>query len=268
LKPRIAIVGALARELRPLVRKWKLESKQDGVVVYSSAEAVAAYAGIGAARARLAVAAALSFGPVSEIVSVGWAGGLHPAMTGGMVRRIDRVINATTREIFVLSTAGPAQQKNGLGKTVLLTLDRFASAAEKQYLQERYKADMVDMEAGVVAGIAREMGIPFAAIKSISDDDSFDLPGIERYATRDGRFREGEFAAYVALRPALWKATAQMGRTSSLAAKELCRELQRYIQGAAEQALAPDGAGGEQASNPEAGPESEPLVPNAVRTKA
>jgi adenosylhomocysteine nucleosidase len=258
----------LARELRPLVRKWKLESKQNGVVVYSSPEAVAAYAGIGAARARLAVAAALSFGPVSEIVSVGWAGGLHPAMKGGMVRRIDSVINAATREIFMLRTAGQTQHKNGSGRTILLTLDRFASAAEKQYLQERYKADMVDMEAGVVASIAQEKGIPFAAIKSISDDDSFDLPGIERYATQDGRFREGEFAAYVALRPALWKATAQMGRTSSLAAKQLCQELERYIRGVAEQALAPEGAGGEQASRQERGPESEALVPNAVRTKA
>ncbi len=225
MSPRIAIVAAMARELRPLVKNWELEIDEGGVSVYSSAEAVAAYAGIGEERARLAVAAALSLGPVREIVSAGWAGGLHPAMKGGMVRRIGRVIDAASGEVFVL---GSSERGAGPG-TVLLTMDRFASAAEKQYLRERYQADMVDMEASVVAGVARECGIRCTAIKAISDDDSFDLPGIERYSTPDGRFREGAFAAYVALRPALWKATARMGRTSSLAAKELCRALERHI---------------------------------------
>lgn len=221
----------MARELRPLVRNWKLEINQDGVAVYSSADAVAAYAGIGAERVRLAVDAALSLGPVHEIVSAGWAGGLHPGMRGGMVRRIDRVIDASSGEVFALEPKKQSGNGNGASGTVLLTMERFASAAEKRHLRERFKADMVDMEASVVAEIAGEKGIPCIAIKAVSDDDSFDLPGIERYSTADGRFREGAFAAYVVLRPALWKATAQMGRTSSLAAKELCRELERHIAG-------------------------------------
>jgi adenosylhomocysteine nucleosidase len=241
LKARIAIVAAMARELRPLVRNWKLEINENGVVVYSSAEAVAAYAGIGADRVRLAVEAALSLGPVSQIVSAGWAGGLHPGIKGGMVRQVKKVIDAMSGEVYLLGPTHQVEQTNGLSGTVLLTMDRFASAAEKRHLWERYKADIVDMEAAIVAEMAQSKGTSCAAIKAISDDDTFDLPGIERYSTPEGKFREGEFAAYVALRPALWKATARMGRTSTLAARALCRELQRYIAGMNPQTLSPSG---------------------------
>ena len=77
MKARIAIVAAMAGELRPLVKGWKREMTPEGVTIYTSDEAVAVFAGLGLQRARLATAAALRLGPIRRIISAGWAGGLQ-----------------------------------------------------------------------------------------------------------------------------------------------------------------------------------------------
>ena len=85
------------------------------------------------------------------------------------------------------------------------------------------------MEAAAVARIARARNIPFAAIKAISDEFDFELPGLERFSTPTGQFRERAFAAHAALRPWLWLRVAKMARSSSLAARNLCTAIAAEI---------------------------------------
>jgi adenosylhomocysteine nucleosidase len=215
----------MERELRPLIKGWKLESDAGGVTVYSSAKAVAVFAGLGRERAKLATAAALRFGPVRRIVSAGWAGGLHAGMVPGGVWRVRSVVDAVTGVVFEAQGLGGTKE---LG-SVLVTTDHVASAEDKRHVSELYSADLVDMEAAAVAATARSKGIPFSALKAVSDGHDFDLPGLGTFTTADGGFRQRTFAAYVALRPALWKPVARLARDSSMAARNLGRELERWL---------------------------------------
>jgi len=227
LRSRIAIVAAMPRELRPLVRDWKLEESAAGVTVYSSEGAVAAFAGIGARRATLATAAALRLGPAHLLISAGWAGSLHSGVAAGTVHRAKRVVDGATGETY--ESEGFAE-----AVTTLVTSSRVASRESKKTLREQYSGDLVDMEAATVARLARVHDIPFLAVKAVSDGHDFELPGMERFIAPDGRFREVAFAMHLAVRPHLWKAAARMGRTSAAAGAALCQELAALIAGGQE----------------------------------
>ena len=112
---------------------------------------------------------------------------------------------------------------------MLVTTDHVASAEDKRRVSEMYSADLVDMEAAAVAAVARVRGIPFSAIKAVSDGHDFDLPGLGQFTTAEGGFRQRTFAAYVALRPVLWKPVARLARDSGRAARNLGRELERWL---------------------------------------
>jgi adenosylhomocysteine nucleosidase len=225
VKGRIGIVAAMAGELRPLVRGWKREETAEGVTIYSCDEAVAAFAGLGPQRARLATAGVLRSGAISRIISAGWAGGLHAAMVPGGVWRVSKIVNPVTGEVMETSESGGL---NGSG-AVLVTANVVTTVEDKHRLRKMYSADLVDMEASAVAEAARRKKIPFSAIKGVSDGYDFDLPGMEKFTTADGQFRQVSFAAYAALRPMLWKPVARLAKDSGLAARNLSRELERYL---------------------------------------
>jgi adenosylhomocysteine nucleosidase len=225
VKARIGIVAAMAGELRPLVRGWKREETPEGVTIYTCDEAVAAFAGLGSQRARLATAAVLRLGPIRRIISAGWAGGLHAAMVPGGVWRVSEIVNPVTGEVMETSES---HGLNGDG-AVLVTTNIVTTVEDKHRLRKMYSADLVDMEASAVAEAARRNKIPFSAIKGVSDGYDFDLPGMERFTTADGQFRQVRFAAYAALRPILWKPVGRLARDSGVAARKLGRELERYL---------------------------------------
>jgi adenosylhomocysteine nucleosidase len=225
VKARIAIVAAMAGELRPLVKGWKREETPEGVTIYTCDEAVAAFAGLGSQRARLATAAVLRLGPIRRIISAGWAGGLHAAMVPGGVWHVREIVNPVTGEVMETSESDGL---NGSG-AVLVTTNVVTTVEDKRRLRKMYSADLVDMEASTVAEAARRNKIPFSAIKGISDGYDFDLPGMERFTTADGQFRQTSFAVYAALRPTLWRPVAKLAKDSGMAARNLSRELLCYL---------------------------------------
>ena len=218
----------MARELRPLVRNWKLEDSAPGVTIYSSERAIAAFAGMGKQRAEIAAHAALNFGPVHQLISAGWAGAIHAEISVGAVRFADAVIDEATGERF------EAEQKSAYSNSaavsaLLVTVNHVVSAAEKRHLHIKYAADIVDMEAAAVARVARVKGTAFLAMKGISDAHDFDLPGMEKFTTPEGQFRERAFAAHIALRPWLWKPAFSLAGNSGTAARNLCSDIERYL---------------------------------------
>jgi adenosylhomocysteine nucleosidase len=111
----------------------------------------------------------------------------------------------------------------------------FASVAgkvQKAKLATTYAAQAVDMEAAAVARGAQAHGVRFRAVKVISDEASFPWPDLERFAGRDGRFREEAFAFHAALRPWLWATVLRLGWNSSAAARALSGHLKVVEQAA------------------------------------
>jgi adenosylhomocysteine nucleosidase len=227
----------MAQELRPLVRDWKLEGSSSGVTVYSSETVVAAFAGMGAQRATLATAGALALGPVHLLISAGLAGGLHAEVLGGTVHHPEKVVDAATGEAY--ESERPRDHGAARPYATLLTVGRVLSRDGKRRLREQYSGDLVDMEAATVARLARARNIPFLAVKAVSDEYDFELPGMDSFVSPEGRFRKGAYGLYIALRPHLWRAAARMGRTSAAAADALCMELVRVIAGDGNRAKRP-----------------------------
>jgi adenosylhomocysteine nucleosidase len=85
------------------------------------------------------------------------------------------------------------------------------------------------MEAATVARIAQAHGLKFHAIKVISDDASFELQELARFATEDGPFREAAFAAHAALRPQLWTKLFQLAGNSKRALQSLTTEIESQL---------------------------------------
>ncbi len=221
MKPRIAIIAALPREIASLVRGWQEESDPaKKIFVYTNDSAVVVCAGMGAARAEIAVQAALARGSISYLFSVGWAGALKSEFSAGSIHHPAYVMDAATNQKFTTVA----------GTGTLVTVAKVANAQEKRALAAEFDAEYVDMEAATVARLAAENKIPFAVVKTISDECE-DAPQeiLQAFTTDDGWIREKAFALHVALRPWMWLATMRMARTASASARNLCQELHRIL---------------------------------------
>jgi len=219
-----AIIAALPRELKLLVKGWTRRELPGRVVVYTNGHAVAACAGMGEARAALAAGAAMlaqreAGRPVTALISAGLAGACDPTLRAGEIVRAGVVIDSRTGERFA----------NSQFRQVLVTAPAIASVSEKRRLFEAYQASAVDMEAAGVARIASAHGLYFQATKAISDESGYELDGMSGFSTSDGQFRETAFAVHAALRPALWGKVAELAKNSGRAVEALTEEMEAAL---------------------------------------
>ena len=85
------------------------------------------------------------------------------------------------------------------------------------------------MESAAVARAAEAQGVGFRAIKVISDEFNFELPLLDRFIDREGRFREARFTLHALVRPWLWLPLVQLARNSARATQALCAELREVL---------------------------------------
>jgi len=217
---RVAIVAALEREVRPLVKHWHWSEKEYGgrrFRFFEKNEFVLVCGGIGADAARRAAEAVIVLYGPSVVYSAGYAGALDPRLKVGEVVRAARVVNAGD---------GSSAQISG-GDGVLVSYPAVATPAQKVKLRESYQAQAVDMEAAAVARAAEARGVGFSALKVISDEFDFEFPPTDRFVDSAGRFREMRFAGFAALRPWLWLAVMRLARNSGRASRILCEEIRK-----------------------------------------
>jgi adenosylhomocysteine nucleosidase len=213
---RLGIVAALPREIAPLVRGWQRPCN-GAVDVWASNGNVAACAGMGTECVTRAADAAVQMG-ATVLISAGYAGGLSEAAQTASVWVPRTVVDAATGERFAV----------GIGHGTLVSVSMVAAADSKRSLAEKFGGDLVDMEAAAVARHAERRGIPFYAVKAVSDTRDARLPDMNRF-TRNGRFLSGRFAIYMAVRPWMWPMVARLGRDSARAVRALNVELDGWI---------------------------------------
>jgi len=214
-----AIIAALPREIKQLVRGWQQHRLPGKITAYTTDSAVVVCAGMGPQRATLAVQAALSLKPITALISTGLAGACDSSLHVGDIIRAGVVIDTRTGERFT----------NPLYSDTLVTTSAIASIHEKQRLSAAYKASAVDMEAATVARLAQAHNLSFRAIKSISDESTFELQELAQFATPDGQFREVAFALHSALRPQLWPKLFALAANSKRAVQSLTAELESQL---------------------------------------
>ena len=219
---RLAVVAALQREVRPLVKHWQVREREHAgreFRFYETSEAVLVCGGIGPDAARRAAEAVIVLYSPDLLYSVGYAGALDPTLKVANLLMPAQVING--------SDGSRVQVSKGQG--ILLSQSAVASVAQKSRLRESYGAQAIDMEASAVARAAEARGVGFRAIKVISDEFNFELPSLDRFVDREGRFREARFTLHALVRPWLWLPLVQLARNSARATQALCAELREVL---------------------------------------
>jgi adenosylhomocysteine nucleosidase len=214
----VAVIAAMPVELAPLIGNV-MPNKVNGVDIFELTNAIIAVGGIGERFARRAAEVAIDYAQPKLLLSAGIVGAISPHLKVGDVARIREVVDVATGARY--STAGG-------GEWVLATSQDVSDATEKQDLRARFGADVVDMEAAAVAKVARERGLEFAALKTISDDAAFDMPPLNRFID-DGKFATRKFLIYMALHPKWWSTLGKIKENSNIATGNLCNALQHLL---------------------------------------
>ena len=218
---KVAIVAALEREVRPLIRHWRpVEREYNGrkYKFFENQRAVLVCAGIGPEAARRATEAIIQMYAPVLVQCAGFAGALDPTLKAGTV----------LTPICVIDAHVGSRIEAGVGYWVLVTVAQPAGVQQKAKLAEAYWAHAVDMEAAAVARAAQAHAITFVGLKAISDEADFEMPPMAPFITSDGQFRTLAFALFVAIRPWLWSRVARLARNSDKATTALCEWLEQY----------------------------------------
>src|SRR2546429_4692816 len=194
---KIALVAALEREVWPLVKHWSASEREfDGrqFRFFENARAVLVCGGIGAEAARRATEAIIRLYQPVAVESVGFAGALDSRLEVGTVIGVKRVIDAKDG-----STA-----EAPIGYWTLVSSESTAGVEQKKKLALAYGAHAVDMESAAVARAAQCHGIPFLALKVISDAHDFEMPPVDRSPRTTGRFPPDVFYSFPFFGPWGW----------------------------------------------------------------
>jgi adenosylhomocysteine nucleosidase len=216
--PEIAIVAALEREIRPLVKGWPASEREHSGRRYRFSESgttVAVCGGIGPEAARRAAEAVIALYKPAVVESVGFAGALDNTLRVGDVCEVR----------YVIDSSDGSRTDTGVGTSVLVSSASVASEEQKAKLAKAYGAQLVDMESAAVAKSAEAHGLPFRAVKVVSDEAGFPMPPMELFIGRDGSFHSGKFALHAAVRPWLWSTVFRLTRNSGKASRALCHQL-------------------------------------------
>ena len=222
---KIGIISAMEREVAPFISGWSANRiQQTPFTIRTDRPGETAYVASGIGRGPgIAASEALvaAFKP-DVLVSAGFAGALVAERRVGDEVLVGIVVDGTTGESF--RTESSSNKK-------IVSSGFIANRSAKLELHLRYDAEAVDMEGAAVGTVAKRHGIPFYAVKTISDELDFPMLPFESFVDGHGKFRIAEFLGHVSLRPTHWPGLIRMGRNSSKAAAKLRSELEHLTKG-------------------------------------
>jgi adenosylhomocysteine nucleosidase len=207
----VAILFALEREAAPF-RRAARDIKHFDIVV----------SGIGHRRARAAAEAIAATSP-RLVIAAGFSGALQPGLGVADVVWPAEVVDAGCR---VWPSTPLARQSN---VRLLTATALVATRQEKLDLGRRFQAAIVDMESAAVAEVCSRKGIPFTAVRAISDAVDTELsPQLVRL------FSGGTVSSWKACRalvskPSLFWEFRRLARDTRIASRALAEELLTVI---------------------------------------
>ncbi|MBI4304223.1 MAG: hypothetical protein HY665_07820 [Chloroflexi bacterium] len=235
----LALLGALKEELAGIKRLMAIEEtiSEQGCQVYKGKYQgrgiLLAQTGMGREKAEFAASFVLQRYPVTTLVSFGFAG----ALTGEL--KVGDVILCSTLacgegmpglhkscqcDISLVTLLAEAMEEKGfsfqLGTSVSV-IQPVSSPEAKQALGQTFAADIVDMESYWLARIAADRGIPFLAIRAISDEVSASLAPFDRIMTPDGKWRWQKAVPYYISHPTGVGKLLHLSRDAGRARKSL-----------------------------------------------
>ena len=219
----IALLAALDQEASALRRQMALAPTTTAGLdapiytgIFRGRTVLLAITGMGRARAEAAAAALIEHAPVTAVLSIGFSGALSATLEVGDLVLVSRLLalpdsddDATALppcdpDPTLLQAASEAFGATSLrvitGQTV--TMSAVINApGEKQALNDRTGAIAVDMESYWIARLAAAHGMPFMALRVISDALHDPLPPFEQFLDADGTLHTRPLATYLLRNP-------------------------------------------------------------------
>lgn len=177
--------------------------------------------GIGRENVERRLHSALRKEPYQLILSCGFAGGLNPDLsTGIVVFSADEDSGLTD----ALITAGACPVRFHCSDRVAITVE------EKRRLWEQTGADAVEMESSIIRAICRAHGIPSATIRVISDAANENLPlDFNALLTADQELNYPRLFLTLLTSPRKIPALLRLQRQTQFAARRLAEVLVKLI---------------------------------------
>jgi adenosylhomocysteine nucleosidase len=216
---RVGVLAPMKSELRPVVKAFALKPAQlNGVAVHAgrvgNADVVATTTGIGTALASSATERLLDLAAFDRVMVVGIAGGVGSSVDIG-----DIVIP----EVVVDGPGGneyrPAPINGPAPRGTIVTSDDFIVDPERLAALIAQGVIAVDMETGSVAAVCAQRGIPWSAVRAISDRAEDGDTEMIAMANPDGSPNAKAIARYFAKHPGRLPYMLKVGRGSMEAAK-------------------------------------------------
>lgn len=240
----VCVLFALPHEAAPLRRRLR-----DGPI--AGLDVRIECSGVGAARAGEAAARLVASLPEPPlcILICGFAGGLAPGVSIADVVVAESVLSAPgglagDARLFpaarLVSAASALVASHGVQRSgTLLTVERIAVTTEqKRALHAATGAIAVDMETAGAAPAAERLGVPWLAVRSVTDMADTDLPlDFEALAGPNGAPDGRRVIVATLRRPWLIPPVIRLGAHSARAANALADYLYRLLEALAGEAV-------------------------------
>ena len=223
----IGLLVATEWEARGLVQGLAL--RKTGPGLYESRDLKNAIllriSGMGQARARAAAESLLSAKP-SIVLSAGFAGALQESVNPG-----DLVLDASRSDPTVIAPMEDAARKKKIPfhRGAFWSGDRpLMRGGEKKVMGLKTGAIAVEMEGQSIFLACRERGVPFCAVRAVSDACGQDLPSSIAALEPDGKTGL-RFWKSLAAHPREWPDLIRLARSSAKAGKNLTAVLKEFL---------------------------------------
>jgi len=239
----LTLIAALKEELAGLKQRMTVEDTvaENGYQIFHSRqggkETLLVQTGTGRERAERAVRFVLEHYPARAIISFGFAGGLTPELSVGEIILCSTLCcndgpSDSCRpdaDLFSRSLQICDGSITHQGKSV--TVARPAPQPEvKRALAQAFQADVVDMESYWIARIANEKGVPFLAVRAVSDTVQERLPPVERMLGSNGEPDLRKIVFYSLFHPRQLVTLTRLHRNSRIARENLTTFLSQLME--------------------------------------
>ena len=199
----------------PAERRALRRLERPGVVLHLGGMGAAA-----AARAGARVAA----GRPRALLAVGFCGALDPALRVGDLVAADRVVDEASGDVFA---ADPDLLAAAPGARGALVSARHIARTPLD--RARLPGVAVDLESAGLARAARDAGVPFLALRAVTDTTRHRMPDVEWMAGGSGALRPGRVAAHLITHPLEVPQLLRLGPAAARAGRALAGGLERLL---------------------------------------
>jgi len=225
---RIGLLAPMPSEFTPVVKAFALERGNAGYCGTSGPIGlVAGKTGIGTKLAAEATERMLDADDVEHVMVIGIAGGMGECRVGDIVYPEVVVDKATGAEYR------PTPLSDVPSRGRLVTHDDFDMTDDERDALVADGFIAVDMETAAVAGVCERRGVPWSAVRSISDLVGVTPGDVIGLANADGTPNVGASIRYLVTKPWRIPRLVRLGLDSTRAASGAAKAAERVVNAAA-----------------------------------